>query len=299
MTKINLPGTLDDSVREAEQGRQFDGSTTVKIGNAKYDSAIFSLKRADKSIVLDYLPAHPIGHVVGHLSKWNNWAMNDDNDKGQTYLGDPELEAKLATLHIPKSSTFPIERGDIVKIAVTGYRYFDENNKLVAKVLTWNYNQVEVPLYEITQKEGSSKLGARSWFFHEEIRKVMEPKQPKLIGEFIGVKYFDKKGNKLQAPYLQRKGKQIPLTKIKKMKISVQVEQHTKYSDKKGQKELSENDIYHQIDPSKLSQNVDEQVELLWGLGEELRRNGDTKALEKRRQIEKQKRISAQFRFDP
>ena len=66
-----LPGTVEDMEERAEEGKQFDNSTKVKIAGREHDTHIFSIERK-KSLLLTYPHHHSIAYVVGDLAYYTN-----------------------------------------------------------------------------------------------------------------------------------------------------------------------------------------------------------------------------------
>ena len=267
MTENKLLGSIEDHVREAESGRHFDGSEKIRIGMKRHETTVMPLKRADKVLVLGYPPQMAIAYVIGDLAEKTNWAMDPDTSR--------RALKQMGLRRIHQSKHWPIKVGDLVKIALVGYRSAGTHEKAKYTSLLDTYERIHLPLYEIMQEEGRSGLIARPYFAHEAL-KVHETKSiPKCLEEVIP-------SNEIMA------------------KVYVQIRLHVNTAQ---MEKVPEEERYHAINLSTVEGNhtMHDEIASFFNV-EEFK---DLPPLEQKKEydlppevIEKQRRISKRYRFE-
>ncbi|MBW2982393.1 hypothetical protein KY343_05920 [Candidatus Woesearchaeota archaeon] len=296
------PGTVEDLVTAAADGRQFDGSTEVVVAGNKHESTVFR-KRPGESLILDLPWTTTITDAVGRMARYTNLAMAGLESVQPT--GDDETDARIKKIlanPIPVSKTFPIQGGDVVTIAITGCIYIDPAGEPMPVALAKEYNEITVPFYKIIefnheffrkQLESDPNLSKKylesvSGFYKEypeylpqltaEPWAYVSNDIPNTLGELVGVKTHDTDGTKFALPYLEvradeedgsdeekgeaKRPKYFPLVSGSKLKVYIQITQHIKYSDKSGQKDILGKRVYHEIEGK---EELETQSDEMWG----------------------------------
>ncbi|MBW2980754.1 hypothetical protein KY360_05040 [Candidatus Woesearchaeota archaeon] len=288
-TATNLPqvgpGTLDDMTREAEEGKQFDGSKEVVIAGKAHETHVFR-KRRNEVLILDYNWTDSIEYAVGNVSRYTNLAMNPPERVQPT--GDEQFDVriqKILATPIPKSSTYPIKHEDIVTLSITGCVYIapDTENASGEKTpgektpvaLAQEYNEIKVPFYRIIEPdpefskknpEELPQLLAEPWAY-------IDANLPQSLGELIGVKTEGEDGTKFKLPYLQVKDegqgtRNFPLYPGSQLKVYIHIGQHIDGADKAGQEAAKQKDVFRNIEGNDGLE--DEGFDLISGMKEEI-----------------------------
>jgi len=172
MVENRLPGTQEDYNREAERGKQFDGSDTVKIGNTRHETTVIPLSTAREG--MGYDPEMIIDYVIGHLARKVNTALDPEaSATAKEILGITKShEAMLEKI----MHTWPIEHGDLVMPVISGYDHMNGSDTPTYKVLR---KDIALPWYQIERIEGKKDLRALPY-------PPGSPEMEKTLAEIIG-----------------------------------------------------------------------------------------------------------------
>ncbi|MBW2977615.1 hypothetical protein KY331_02110 [Candidatus Woesearchaeota archaeon] len=172
---------LADYVTKSTRERSLD------IGGAEIIT--FPLKKGDKALVVGYSAALLMEAAVGRIVRDTNLAM----ERGR----------------IEKSSLYPIVPGDVVEVALIGFKYRNEEGEHYVDIVE-KYKGAPTFFYEVTTLEDTGLLSGEP--FGE---KAVEDENisPKHLGDLVQSEFYDA------------------------VKVHIQIKTHIKYSEEREKSE--------------------------------------------------------------
>ncbi len=218
----------DSARHEAKslEGKHFDNSSMVKIGQYKYPSAVFPLRRADLALVTGYAASLPPESVVGMIAGDTNRAMNPERSLAPLGDGDYDLRGYRK---IKTSDIYPIVSEDILQLSFVAIKvgYVNEEGEdqpvYIDLFKDQEYAKVPSKFYLIKDLGGGRFVGEP---FSD--AGVLISNRPKTLGEVIQTA----KGlGKWELP----SGENIDIEQLVQthpiIKVHIQILTHIKYSD--------------------------------------------------------------------
>ena len=245
---------LVDHLKQAQDGKHFDGNETARVGEYLYPSSIFPLRNGKKAIVEGFAESMSLEYAVAMISKDTNLAMNPEKSKAST--GDDEYDRKRART-LDMSATYPIVDGDIVQVAFIGFRckWKEDEDLYVDFFRNQDFNQIPALTYSIVGL-GSEKdvLTAKQF-----VDLTLHEKKYEHIGDLI--KVAENMGD-----YELPDGTVMAIKDVANtfpiVKVHVQLQMHIKYSDKENRKP-AENFYQSGIKLEEVKAKPDEDLSLI------------------------------------